>query len=820
MNVTLLVLAGVIALIPLLLFLFGFSPAQKQTDEGAPDSQRLDRNRGDEGKDDDALFQESDSEIEHVELGSDFRLPYAAKEIIPDNSPYEIYQKTLEIAEIQGKNGNLESARELYQGLLERISSKEIRERIQENIDYLDNYQLIAATKAKEKRQKEKDIELSQNEIRVSMGGRDFLPENIKIDITPPRVEPQISLDSAIDKISEKLSLLQPALSESSARLDELAKYKEDLDTLKDELRSLHNLKEETARTREEKMQRELEELHKLRTEIEKANIERQKNDEISLLRDELDRLKKEKEVSTSSESELLRNQLTRVQTELIAERLRNSIPPVSLNPPAYAEPKTEAEPESSVNRSPDEPNIRKEEFPPQEQPILSESHHKQVVDLQEHISRLTSELARSAAKEGEIAALKDQISQLNERLERPFASESQFEAMKLEIRTLTQELVASESAKFESDALRGELEKMKSELSSGQTSGEAISSLKDEMEVMQQKLRDAEQGREQIDELRTQLAQLQQQKEEEFRRFQERLSEFANSPQYPRDTGQFDTEAGKLRNEIASDRADRSRASDYQQKLNDNIENLSDQIGQTSVPAKPISDREATESAAAPSEKSESTASGKPHYEGGISAETEEITRIEKKGEDKNEEFETLEDYMQGPQYELPSDDDILEKILSDSLKPKEKDKEDTDYEIKKPEKEEEQISEEFDISRLFEKPDNQRPEDEEFYAKFLEKTRPKVKKELPILDVHYKFEKIPESTVLSKEANVIEESFYKYKGMLDKANDFIKRRKVKDALNYYEVIMNQDIPVEFKKMIKRNIDDLNEYLDKYMLS
>ena len=45
-----------------------------------------------------------------------------------------------------------------------------------------------------------------------------------------------------------------------------------------------------------------------------------------------------------------------------------------------------------------------------------------------------------------------------------------------------------------------------------------------------------------------------------------------------------------------------------------------------------------------------------------------------------------------------------------------------------------------------------------------------------------------------------------------------FIKKRKVKDAINYYKVVLDQNIPPEFKVMLRRNISDLTEYLERYL--
>ena len=52
----------------------------------------------------------------------------------------------------------------------------------------------------------------------------------------------------------------------------------------------------------------------------------------------------------------------------------------------------------------------------------------------------------------------------------------------------------------------------------------------------------------------------------------------------------------------------------------------------------------------------------------------------------------------------------------------------------------------------------------------------------------------------------------------MLEKANEYLQKRKVKDAINYYKVVMAQNIPPEFKTMIRTNINDLTEYLEKFL--
>jgi hypothetical protein len=91
-------------------------------------------------------------------------------------------------------------------------------------------------------------------------------------------------------------------------------------------------------------------------------------------------------------------------------------------------------------------------------------------------------------------------------------------------------------------------------------------------------------------------------------------------------------------------------------------------------------------------------------------------------------------------------------------------------------------------------------------------------VTEELPILKVSYDFKRLPDAASLSREKNLVEYSFYKYKPMLEKAMNSYRNARWRDAINYYKVVMNQNIPPEFKSMIRKNINDLTEYLEKYL--
>lgn len=188
-----------------------------------------------------------------------------------------------------------------------------------------------------------------------------------------------------------------------------------------------------------------------------------------------------------------------------------------------------------------------------------------------------------------------------------------------------------------------------------------------------------------------------------------------------------------------------------------------------------------------------------------------ERITEIFSRKEDENiDEWELLSRYGEEEKASVEdmSDEDIFAKILAgDSQKRK-----DT-YEIigdkKTPETAEYDVQDrEFELKQR---------EEEKFYEKFLQHHK-RIRRELPILRVSYDFSKLPDEFSLAREKNILEYSYYKYKPMLEKASEYLQKRKVKDAINYYKVVMAQNIPPEFKTMIRKNINDLTEYLEKFL--
>jgi hypothetical protein len=174
-------------------------------------------------------------------------------------------------------------------------------------------------------------------------------------------------------------------------------------------------------------------------------------------------------------------------------------------------------------------------------------------------------------------------------------------------------------------------------------------------------------------------------------------------------------------------------------------------------------------------------------------------------------EEFELFSEYLKdtrgGDGDDGISDADIFEKLLKEDQE-QIKDS----FEIRGDRKEQDSL---YNLSDK--ELERKRQDEERFYEKFLRHEK-RVRKELPILKVTYDFSRLPDEMSLSKDKNILEYSLYKYKPLLEKADEFIRKRRVRDAINYYRTVMSQNVPAEFKAMIRKNISDLTEYLEKYL--
>lgn len=121
-------------------------------------------------------------------------------------------------------------------------------------------------------------------------------------------------------------------------------------------------------------------------------------------------------------------------------------------------------------------------------------------------------------------------------------------------------------------------------------------------------------------------------------------------------------------------------------------------------------------------------------------------------------------------------------------------------------------------EIPSLDDEPKEEKPQIQEIRGVL--ELKPPDEDDAPFLTLTYDFTKIPDSFKLSRDYHTMEYAYYKYKPMLVKAQEFTRRKMLKNALNYYRVIKSQNIPPEFKRMINRNIQDITEYLEKFLMS
>jgi hypothetical protein len=118
---------------------------------------------------------------------------------------------------------------------------------------------------------------------------------------------------------------------------------------------------------------------------------------------------------------------------------------------------------------------------------------------------------------------------------------------------------------------------------------------------------------------------------------------------------------------------------------------------------------------------------------------------------------------------------------------------------------------------------PAEELPEEEKEPEKILHgilELKPPEIDDAPFLTMTYDFGKIPHGFRLSKNYSIMEYSYYKYKPMLMKAQEFARRKMLKNALNYYRVVKSQNIPPEMRKMINRNIQDITEFMEKFLMA
>ncbi|HEY1405037.1 MAG TPA: hypothetical protein VF857_00370, partial [Spirochaetota bacterium] len=574
---------------------------------------------------------------EIVDVEDDFSLPFHPQEIIPTDSPFDIYRRTIANAETYMKRGDFLTARSLYEGVLDRVSDSSIRQKLEDNLDYLNNYHQVVSRRQELRRQK-KDVK--PQEIRLTLEGADSLAERLQIGISPEK--PPIDVNDLVEKISEKLtSFSTPEAKETVDRSVE--KYQDDLIEIKTQLRDVTSLKDQVRKLNEEQLNRDKAEIEKLKRELtEIRDITKTLGDQTKQEPPASITTKREEQIlediaRREDENQLLRDRLDLVQKELSMLKEDNSR--------AMA---LEAALTSSL--------VKKErdvEPPPVIQPSVLAEYDNAIESLKNEIASLKSN-ASSASKSTESLAqpLGDLAGAMKESMETlaPLLSES--------LKRATEPKTAPEEKKPEQ---KNAPEEKKPEQSK-----------KDDFQL---------------------------------------LEDMMNGPQFEEPT-----------------------EDDILEKV------LKDAVNEHAKKT----EREKKKEEPAPEENP------KP------------------KNEQLKDDFELVSDYLKADEGTMPTDEDVMEKILKDAMKSKEFRRgspENTHYENQQ------------NAPRGFQPPTRK-------------------KKELPILHVSYNFSRLPDEFTLSIDKNHLEYSFYKFKPLLEKAADLVKRRKVKDAINYYRVVMDQDIP------------------------
>jgi len=171
-------------------------------------------------------------------------------------------------------------------------------------------------------------------------------------------------------------------------------------------------------------------------------------------------------------------------------------------------------------------------------------------------------------------------------------------------------------------------------------------------------------------------------------------------------------------------------------------------------------------------------------------------------------------------PQQEYPQPLQEQQEQIEASQKPEELEEGMPQPQEPSMEPKQEQLSEgveELDFPDVPEAPEKKGPVQE---IRGVLELKPPDEDDAPFLTLTYDFSKIPDSFQLSKNYHTLEYVYYKYKPLLIKAQEFARRKMLKNALNYYRMIKSQNIPPEFKRMINRNIQDITDYIEKFMMS
>lgn len=641
--------------------------------------------------------------IKKSEPSGIFELPFSANEIIPDNSRFKLYKRTLVNSEIYAIKGDYETAISLFKGVSNRISDFDVKSKIESNIEYLN---LFRKRREEDIKKKMDSIYSSQQqaqpgEMRVKIDGQ--VPQTINIGLS----EKNFNTDDIIKKISEQVS-------------NQLLNVKDEIEKLKTE-------------ADEKLLSYNSVELHNLQNELSnlKEKFSELDNDKNKTL-DELNRLYQTREdelkLINEREKDRIRNELlSQIKEDMrgfsdlknTLDKLNNKIEDLS---------------NFKIPESNDEPRIVHAKY---ESSIPVHFDPEPVLEILERISKQNDKMRNEAEPQPEPKIEPEPKLELEPKPEPEFESEPEPEPQLEQKPEPEPELEIEPEPEHEPQP--------KPEIK-----------LEPEIEIKPEPEPETELEPEPEPEPRLDF--VPQPETEEFQETPEETAEI---------------------NEVLEEKPPLPP------------------VDKTSEPEKEKTDEPVSEN------KLEI-----PNEE--ILLEKEKEKEIEKHtdAEEDPNDFDLLSEYGKTKNDSTLTDEDIFEKILKDDKKKAA----DSEFEIMGDfQKDEAEYS--LDDTAM----DEKKKAEHDFYKKFIKPDRIK-KKELPILKVSYDFKKLPDEFSLSREKNILEYAFYRYKPMLVRADEFIKQRRVKDAINYYRVVMDQNIPVEFKIMIKKNIRDLTEYLEKYL--
>ncbi|MCU0821525.1 MAG: hypothetical protein MUC95_03510 [Spirochaetes bacterium] len=688
------------------------------------------------------------------EPGDDFNLPYLSDDIISERSRFKVYKRTVVNSEIYAKKGDYGTAISLYQGVNKRINDKNVNAKITANIDYLKNYQKTVTEKRKEAAAKERSGS-KQNEIKFTIDGPFKIPEKIQIELAGPgRGTGEHGID--LEKMADNIvgKLVDKKLLPSDSK-KLLEGYQAEIERLKNKLGKPKAAGDLSGAEAESGA------LQQITGKI---------LDKVDGLHSDIKNLKNEmaSHYSAGTSDKITDRALS--QTEGFTSRiqdLKNEMSRLS-NSGLIGKPTGKA--------------------------------FNQLDDLHSKVQDLKSDMALFA-RSG-VPAKKIVEKTLPE-----------IEGLEVDIKNLRNEIgsIAESGTHKESidNKIRfdDELKKIKNEI-------EELTKGKTGEHDTQQKM---DKYRTEVDRLQDNISQLMD--------FKEKAEKEKSPESKPVDEASMGTIKEVIKN--LNDRIE--QLSEKEKKTREELQDVKTynrlyaegllKDGTGTGDEEPFEEASIYEPGKKPSlAEAKFKASDKiPTKEAPAAKPVAMPGKKEAVAEKEKPDFELLSEYGREEEEEFTdasdslSDDDIFEKILSVDEKKKEEDS----FEILGYKKEEKEREFGYDIEDA--EVERKRMEEEKFYRKFLKYDKRK-KKELPILKVSYDFTKLPDDFSLSRDKNILEYSFYKYKGLLEKANELIKTRNVKDAINYYKVVLSQNIPFEFKAMLRKNINELTEYIEKYL--